>query len=319
MLRPRVIPCLLVRNRGLVKTVGFGEDKYVGDPINAVKIFNEKGVDELMVLDIDATTKGHEPDYRMIENLAAESRMPLCYGGGVKTAEQARTIIGLGVEKVALSSAAVANPALISQIAEAIGSQSVVVVLDVKARRSGGHEVWTHNGRVNSGRSPVEAARDAERLGVGEIVLNSIDNDGRGKGYDLDLVSQIREATSVPISFDPDVPPLPKLQVRVTLSSATTRGMTGTITCSREATADVSGFVQQPSGGWADGYTRASIDCGTTKAAWSINYQSRQGDIVAGPAHYEVYASGTDGLDYASASLSGNVKLTVSPTATPSR
>ena len=200
MLRPRVIPCLLVRNRGLVKTVGFGEDKYVGDPINAVKIFNEKGVDELMVLDIDATTKGHEPDYRMIENLAAESRMPLCYGGGVKTAEQARTIIGLGVEKVALSSAAVANPALISQIAEAVGSQSVVVVLDVKARRSGGHEVWTHNGRVNSGRSPVEAARDAERLGVGEIVLNSIDNDGRGKGYDLDLVSQIREATSVPIT-----------------------------------------------------------------------------------------------------------------------
>src|SRR3954463_6372187 len=113
MLRPRIIPCLLVRDKGLVKTIGFAEAKYVGDPINAVKIFNEKEVDELMVLNIDATVRGHEPDYRMIEHVAAESRMPLCYGGGVKMAEQAKTIIGLGVEKVSISSAAIENPALI--------------------------------------------------------------------------------------------------------------------------------------------------------------------------------------------------------------
>lgn len=199
MLRPRIIPCLLVRNKGLVKTVGFDKAKYVGDPINAVKIFNEKGVDELMVLDIDATVQGYEPDYRMIENFAAESRMPLGYGGGVKTAAQAKTIIGLGVEKVSLSSAAIANPALISQVAEAVGNQSVVLVLDVKVKR-GGYEVWTHNGKVNTGRSPVDLAREAERLGVGEIVVNSIDQDGRGKGYDLELVRLVRETTGVPIT-----------------------------------------------------------------------------------------------------------------------
>ena len=111
MLRPRIIPCLLVHDGGLVKTVGFSNPKYVGDPINAVKIFNEKEVDELIVFDIDATVRGHDPDYKMLENLAVECRMPLCYGGGVKTAEQAKTIIGLGVEKVAISSAAIANPA----------------------------------------------------------------------------------------------------------------------------------------------------------------------------------------------------------------
>src|SRR5688500_6446365 len=146
MLRPRIIPCLLVREKGLVKTVGFAEAKYVGDPINAVKIFNEKEVDELMVLDIDATVRGHEPDYRMIENLAVESRMPLCYGGGVKTASQAKIIIGLGVEKVAISSAAVQQPRLIGEVADEVGSQSVVAVIDAKQTRRGvEHEACTHN------------------------------------------------------------------------------------------------------------------------------------------------------------------------------
>ena len=201
MLRPRIIPCLLVRDKGLVKTVGFAEPKYVGDPINAVKIFNEKEVDELMVLDIDATVRGHGPDYRMIQNIAAESRMPLCYGGGVKTAEQAKTIVGLGIEKVAISSAATENPGLISQVAEAVGNQSVVLVLDVKARGRGEqYEVWTHNGRVNTRRLPADFAAHAEKLGVGEIVVNSIDNDGRMRGYDLAAVRQVREATNVPIT-----------------------------------------------------------------------------------------------------------------------
>src|SRR3954447_21009590 len=143
MLRPRIIPCLLVRDKGLVKTVGFSNPKYVGDPLNVVRIFNEKAVDELAVYDIDATVRAYEPDYKMLEDLACESRMPLCYGGGVKTVQQVKTIIGLGVEKVAISSAAVGNPRLVAEAAEAVGSQSVVVVLDVKPRpRSNTYEVW---------------------------------------------------------------------------------------------------------------------------------------------------------------------------------
>src|SRR5262249_17505998 len=137
MLRPRIIPCLLVQDGGLVKTVKFASPKYVGDPINAVRIFNEKESDELIVLDIDATAQQRVPDFKLIANLAAECRMPLCYGGGVKTVEQARRIVGLGVEKVAISAAAVAEPALITAIAEEIGSQSVVVVLDYKHRTFG--------------------------------------------------------------------------------------------------------------------------------------------------------------------------------------
>ena len=137
MLRPRIIPCLLVHNGGLVKTVGFKAPKYVGDPINAVKIFNEKEADELIVLDIDATVNGVEPNYKMIANLAAECRMPLCYGGGIRNAEQAKRIIGLGVEKVSISAAAIEDPPLITQIAEEIGRQSVVVVVDAKERSTG--------------------------------------------------------------------------------------------------------------------------------------------------------------------------------------
>ena len=201
MLRPRIIPCLLIKNKGLVKTVYFKNPKYVGDPINAVRIFNEKEVDELIVLDIDATSGAYAPDYRMIEHLAAECRMPLCYGGGVKSADQAKAIIGLGVEKVAISSAVVENPSLISKIAEEIGNQSVVVVLDVKKRLFGGkYEVWTHNGKNNTGKCPIELAKDVEKLGVGEIVINSIDNDGEMKGYDLVLSRKIREAISVPMT-----------------------------------------------------------------------------------------------------------------------
>lgn len=201
MLRPRIIPCLLVRNKGLVKTVKFGASKYVGDPINAVRIFNEKEVDELIVLDIDATAKGADPDFRMIQNLAAECRMPLCYGGGVKTVEQAKTIIGLGVEKVALSSAVINNPELVTQISGEIGSQSVVVVLDVKKRLFGTrYEIYTHNAKINTGKCPIEFAQTLEKLGVGEIVLNSIDNDGEMKGYDITLAKKIREKISVPMT-----------------------------------------------------------------------------------------------------------------------
>lgn len=202
MLRPRVIPCLLVHNRGLVKTVGFRMPKYVGDPINAVKIFNEKEADELVVLDIDATVNRAEPDYKMIGNLAAECRMPLCYGGGVRSIAQAKKIIGLGVEKVALSAAAIEHPNLIAEIADEIGRQSVVVVLDVKKRLLlKGYDVFTHNGKHNTKRSVIEVAMQAEALGAGEIVVNSIDSDGHMKGYDLVLAKKIRDAVSIPLTF----------------------------------------------------------------------------------------------------------------------
>ena len=202
MLRPRITPCLLIRNGGLVKTVQFKDDKYVGDPINAVKIFNEKEADELIVVDIDASASGAAPNVKLIGQFAVECRMPLCYGGGIKTVEQARTIIGLGVEKIAISSAAVENPPLISAIALAVGSQSVVVVFDVRKRSNGAdYEVWTHNGRKNTGKPVSEAIREAELLGAGEILVNSIDNDGRMKGYDLALAKLVREATRLPMTI----------------------------------------------------------------------------------------------------------------------
>lgn len=201
MLRPRIIPCLLVKNNGLVKTVGFDKSKYVGDPLNAVRIFNEKEVDELMVVDIDATSQCREPNYKLIANLAAECRMPLCYGGGVTSPEQVQRIISLGVEKVALSASAVANPALISKAAQWVGNQSVVVVMDVKKvgllRR---YEVFTHNGSKASGLDPATWAKQAEELGAGEVVINSIDQDGEMKGYDLSLVERVRQATTLPMT-----------------------------------------------------------------------------------------------------------------------
>jgi cyclase len=201
MLYPRIIPCLLVKDKGLVKTVNFKNPKYVGDPINAVRIFNEKEVDELIVLDVDATLEQRAPDFKMIENLAAECRMPLCYGGGVTTSDQIQKIVQLGVEKVAISSAAIENPILVTEAAKCVGSQSVVVVLDVKKRFiDGKYEVWTHSGRKTTGKCPSELALQMERLGAGEIVINSIDNDGLMKGYDLTLVEKIRESISVPLT-----------------------------------------------------------------------------------------------------------------------
>lgn len=201
MLYPRIIPCLLVKDKGLVKTVNFKNPKYVGDPINAVRIFNEKEVDELMVIDIDATAEKREPDYRMIENLAAECRMPLAYGGGVTTSDQVQKIIQLGVEKVAISSAAIENPELVTDAAECVGSQSVVVVLDVKKHLLGGkYEVFTHNGNKSTGKDPLELAMQMEKFGAGEIVINLIDNDGMMKGYDFNLVEKVRDSISIPLT-----------------------------------------------------------------------------------------------------------------------
>jgi cyclase len=201
ILRPRVIPCLLIHNGGLFKTVQFGAPKYVGDPLNAVRIFNEKEVDELMVLDIDASRLGRAPNETLLAQLAAECRMPLCYGGGVKTVEQFERLIGLGVEKVAISSAAVDDPLLVTRAAEHVGSQSVVVVIDVKTTGLLHQtEVVTLNATKCSGLEPVAFAHKMQDLGAGEIVLNSVDRDGQLGGYDLNLVDRVRQAVSVPLT-----------------------------------------------------------------------------------------------------------------------
>jgi cyclase len=200
MLRPRIIPSLLIHDNGLVKTVNFKNPKYVGDPINAVRIFNEKAVDELAVFDIDATVLGKEPNYSLIERLANQSMMPLCYGGGVKTAEQAQRIFSLGIEKIALSSAVLYNPKLITEISDRVGAQSVIVVLDVKKKLLGGYEVYTHNGKKATGINPFKFVEEAQKLGAGEIVINSIDKDGVMKGYDLDLIAKVREKISLPMT-----------------------------------------------------------------------------------------------------------------------
>jgi cyclase len=200
MLRPRIIPSLLLHENGLVKTVNFKDPKYVGDPINAVKIFNEKQVDELVFFDIDATVLNREPDYSLIEKLANQSRMPLCYGGGVKTVEQAQKIFSLGIEKIALSSAVIQNPSIVTQIAERVGSQSVIVVLDVKKKLFGGYEVYTNNGKKATGINPIKFAQELESLGAGELVINSIDQDGIMKGYDLNLIDKVVENITIPVT-----------------------------------------------------------------------------------------------------------------------
>lgn len=201
MLRPRIIPCLLISDNGLTKTRKFKDKKYVGDPINAIRIFNEKKCDELMVLDIDATSKNLDINLGRIKKLAAECRMPLCYGGGVNSVSKAKSIISLGVEKVAISSEAIANPSLVQDMAYQIGSQSVVVVLDVKKNMFGRYSVFTHNGTKNSGYELMELIDLMEQKGAGEIIINSIDNDGMMSGFDLKLAKRIKDVVSIPLTI----------------------------------------------------------------------------------------------------------------------
>jgi len=202
MLRPRVIPCLLIRSGGLVKTIKFSDPKYLGDPLNAVRIFNEKYVDELIVIDIDATVKQSEPNYPLIRAIASECCMPLCYCGGITTVDQIERIIGLGVEKIGLSSILTHNPRIIEQAAASVGSQSILAVIDVKkVPPFGFYQVFTHNATRNSRLDPLRLARLVESLGAGEILLNSIDRDGTMKGYDTDILQAIRDVVSLPITI----------------------------------------------------------------------------------------------------------------------
>ncbi|HWR53203.1 MAG TPA: AglZ/HisF2 family acetamidino modification protein [Bryobacteraceae bacterium] len=199
MLRTRVIPCLLLRDGGLVKTVRFKDATYVGDPINAVRIFNEKEVDELAFLDIGATPSGAGPNFELLADIASEAFIPFGYGGGITTIEQVRRLFSLGVEKVILNTAAARTPALVEEAAAAAGSSSVVVSVDVRRNWRGKPTVMINGGRDGIDREPIEYAREMERRGAGEILLNSIDRDGTQAGYDLDLIHAVADAVSVPV------------------------------------------------------------------------------------------------------------------------
>lgn len=199
MLKHRVIPCLLLRNGGLVKTRRFRQPKYVGDPINAIRIFNEKEVDELMVLDIIASRERREPDYALIEQFASECFMPLCYGGGIRTIGQARTLFSLGVEKVCLQSATLENPGLISELADQFGRQSIVVSVDVARNWLGRPKLYESRTRKLLKTPWLEFMQEAVNCGAGEVVLNSVDRDGLMQGYDLDLLQLAARSMSVPL------------------------------------------------------------------------------------------------------------------------
>ena len=199
MRETRVIPCLLLKDKGLVKTIKFKNPKYVGDPINAVKIFNEKEVDELIFLDITATTENRKPPFKLLSQIASECFMPFSYGGGIRTLEDIKEILSIGVEKVAINSYAVENTAFIRKVAEYYGSQSIIVSIDVKKAQLDKYEIYTHGGRRATKREPVEFAVQMEEMGAGELFLNSVDRDGTMKGYDVELIKKVSDSVNIPV------------------------------------------------------------------------------------------------------------------------
>jgi imidazole glycerol-phosphate synthase subunit HisF len=199
VLATRVMPCLLLRNASLVKTIKFRDPSYVGDPLNAIRIYNEKEVDELVILDITATIEGKLPSYRIIAEIATECFMPVAYGGGIRSLEHVERIFEFGIEKVAINSGAVELPDLVTQAATHFGSQSIVVSIDAQRGRFGGYETYIRGGRQKVGMDPVAAARRAETLGAGEILLTAMHRDGTMQGYDLELIQRVTEAVGVPV------------------------------------------------------------------------------------------------------------------------
>jgi len=198
MLKTRVIPCLLLDGSKLVKTVLFKDPVYIGDPLNAVRIFNTKEVDELVLLDISATRDGRPPQFDLIGKIAEECQMPLTAGGGIKTLDDIRELLNVGVEKVVINTSAVENSEFINQTAETFGSQAIVISIDAK-RGAKGYEVFTKNGNSATGLKVEDWARQAEEKGAGEILLNSIDQDGTMAGYDLDLIRQVTNKVNIPV------------------------------------------------------------------------------------------------------------------------
>ena len=200
MLKSRIIPCLLIHNGGLVKSFNFKNYKYVGDPLNAIKIFNEKKCDELLLLDIDASVKKTLPNYTLLKKVANESRMPVCYGGGIKTVDQASKIINLGIEKVSLSSVIHADANIIKNVSKKIGAQSTIATIDVMKNIFGKYEIFINNGKVKVKKNLINLIDELQELGVGEIVINDIHRDGTMKGYDFKLIDYIRSKLKVPLS-----------------------------------------------------------------------------------------------------------------------
>ena len=197
--RPRIIPVLLYDDRDLIKTINFKDRTYLGDPVNAVKIFNRKGIDELSVLDIGATRKHREPDFELLKDIASEAFMPLSCGGGITNLEQVHELLAIGYEKVVINSELVRNPKLITESAEAFGSQSIVASIDAKIIKGQYHCV-INDGQEVTDKLPVEIAKEAERLGAGEIIINSIDRDGMMQGYDIELVKSVADAVKIPVT-----------------------------------------------------------------------------------------------------------------------
>ena len=197
--RPRIIPVLLIDDRDLIKTINFKKPTYLGDPVNALKIFNRKGIDEMAVLDISASKKGLEPDFELLTDMASEAFMPLSYGGGIKTLDQVRKLLAIGYEKVVLNTSLVEDEQIVKDAVALAGSQSVVASIDAKVV-NGQYKCVICDGTKVIDMSPVELAKHAEELGVGEIFLNSIDRDGMMEGYDIDLVNQVVNAVDIPVT-----------------------------------------------------------------------------------------------------------------------
>lgn len=193
------MPCLLLKDGALVKTIKFKDLSYIGDPVNAIRIYNEKEVDELIFLDITATLENRQPPFKVLSEIATECFMPVAYGGGIRRLEDIKEIFNLGIEKVALNSYAVENPTFIRAAADKFGTQSIVVSIDVRKKFLGRYEVYTHGGRKGTGLDPVKFATQMEELGAGEILLTSIDRDGTQEGYDLELIKKVTSAVSVPV------------------------------------------------------------------------------------------------------------------------
>lgn len=199
MLRTRVIPCLLLQNKGLVKTEKFKNPKYVGDPINAIRIFNEKEVDELIFLDIEASKNNKSINYNLVQEIASECFMPFCYGGGIRNSEQIRNILNLGVEKVAINTEAVSNISFIKEASKKFGSSTIVVSLDIKKNLFGKYQVYIKGGTINTKLDPVAFSKTVEEAGAGELLINSIDRDGTMQGYDIELIKKITLNVNIPV------------------------------------------------------------------------------------------------------------------------
>jgi cyclase len=199
MLKRRTIPCLLLKDKGLVKTIKFKNPKYIGDPINAVKIFNDKEVDELIFLDITATIEKRNPQFDLIKDIARECFMPFAYGGGIRNIDDARKMLKLGAEKIVINTYALENPEFIKKASAIFGSQSVVVSIDVKKNWLGKPLIYSHSGTKNTNIDPLEFVRKVEKKGAGELFINSIDKDGTMHGYDLNLIKNISETVDIPV------------------------------------------------------------------------------------------------------------------------